>query len=67
MPRYYKNYLYNEHERKGIGIITRQNQLMQELRQAELGKLKSPRDLAEKHKAQFEAMHIKSLKNRDKV
>lgn len=65
MPRYYKQKIYTEQQRKGIGLAVRQEQLKQQERLVALGKAVSSRDQAERDKVAFAKMYKDSLNNRD--
>lgn len=64
MPRYYKNKIYDEHERKRVGIITRHNMLKEKAILMEQPDYY--RNLFEAHKQAFRKMEINSVKN-DKI
>lgn len=57
MPRYYKNKIYTDFERKVAGFHTRIRVVQEEARKEALGKNRSSRDLAEAHIQQFNQMH----------
>lgn len=67
MPRYYKEKIYVETERKAIGYHTRQQQVKRQREAERKGGETYWRDKAEADKAAFNKMYHNSEKNRNKV
>lgn len=67
MPRYYKQKIYTETERKAAGYHQRQEQVKRQREAERKGGPDYWRNKAEADKASFERMHIQSTQKRDKV
>lgn len=67
MPRYYKQKIYSENERKRIGYWTKQAEEKRQEKLAATGNIISARDKAENDKAAFAKMYHSSESGRNKV
>lgn len=67
MPRYYKNKIYHESERKAISYWAQKTNEEKQQRLEATGNAISSRDKAENDKAAFAKMYHNSTKGRDKV
>lgn len=65
MPRYYKDKLYHESQRKAIGVHARAETLKRDMRRLELGNVLTERELVEAHKAAFARHHLLAENGRD--
>lgn len=67
MPRYYKNKIYHEEERKAVAYWAQKNSEQRQQRLEATGNIISSRDKAENDKAAFEKMHYNSTQGRNKI
>lgn len=67
MPRYYKEKIYHETQRKAIGFAAQQRQAKIDKKLERAGTLPTAKQLVESHKSAFEKMYRKSEEGRNKI
>lgn len=67
MARYYKDKIYNEHQKAGYAFHTKMEQPKREALLQKKGLIQTSRDKAEADKGSFDKMHYNSLQGRNKV
>lgn len=67
MPRYYKNKIYHDDERKAVAYWSQKRQQQEQERAIATGNTISSRDKAENDKAAFAKMYHNSVQGRNKI